>query len=956
MKEKVVSALKKAVVIVIASVMVLGLVPVGLMTLKPNTVSAEGEFLRFAPAKEASVMSRTEEKKAAGNNLAEGLYPVGGESHAYLQFDLQSLMDNKDLGEVKKATLRLIAVNGGIDTGQPMRLWLMPSVDWNGDMGYEDRPTALGEIKIADLPVDVKGKETQVLEIDLTAYLQKWLEDKKNQVSLHLDAAGSALAAVIAGSAYEDAACRPCLKVVAGEASDPDPADLTKTWLEKTAQTGTNSSDKELYAGRGADTYLKFRFNPGNIQGAMYVVNLKLRMLRADEDAEIFIYKISNGQWNEGEKLPQGEETLIDAVRPDIGGVVQSIDLSDAVNDAYARGEVSLTLRISGGETGQVVFSNRGEDAPRLSLRVSDHENIVAATQAAVYTLEDNASPDAIADNLSESYTTEAGTRAEIRWTAVDAATGEDAKVILSENGRVTRPQWFENSRQIRATAAISSGDYSREREYLLTVLPEEMPDYTGWTFGNDINLGSPGHEDDFDFAEVHAPAHSRWIDGKNFPYRTLEADGNMAMTMAVDPEKQNYLTVKIWKAEKPTSALLIENMQDRTADPIVITPPAEISAEDGFLYLTYPLPLAQTQGKQYISLRFRVDAETAETEEAMVPWSIYNVYSGQTSYFDPLTFADQGEVVAGKAPGGDSSFAKLLRRMYMAAKQPWEDFTELWKSEDAREQQREAVPVSTESPQEEEPAEERFVWIEAQPPMLAFDGGGDGIAISVWETKGRVEIHRNSSLYDTYAETELKNYRDGLTAIDYDKYRVFRNTSGRERSIPWEAEGLSGIYQDMLGGGYYAFLRDGEMADDSVIPADEVMELGKNLKLSARSTIVLEKLAEPLYGADWRISAINGRAVAQVKLNRKLTISQVTVKNAGYDAEQESELRVICCAYESGKLRGIAQETFSVIPGYGAYQVNLPAMTVMPGQTLKIFVEPVNRQPGELTPKLELP
>ena len=148
MKEKVVSALKKAVVIVIASVMVLGLVPVGLMTLKPNTVSAEGEFLRFAPAKEASVMSRTEEKKAAGNNLAEGLYPVGGESHAYLQFDLQSLMDNKDLGEVKKATLRLIVVNGGIDTGQPMRLWLMPSVDWNGDMGYEDRPTALGEIKL----------------------------------------------------------------------------------------------------------------------------------------------------------------------------------------------------------------------------------------------------------------------------------------------------------------------------------------------------------------------------------------------------------------------------------------------------------------------------------------------------------------------------------------------------------------------------------------------------------------------------------------------------------------------------------------------------------------------------------------------------------------------------------------------------------------------------------------
>lgn len=956
MKEKVVSALKKAVVIVIASIMVLGLVPVGLMTLKTNTVSAEGEFLRFAPAKEASVMSRTEEKKAAGNNLAEGLYPVGGASHAYLQFDLQSLLDNKDLAEVKKATLRLIAVNGGIDAVQPMRLWLMPSADWNGDMGYEDRPAALGEIKIADLSVNVTGKETQVLEIDLTAYLQKWLEDKKSQVSLHLDAAGSSLAAVIAGSAYEDAACRPCLKVVTGEASDPDPADLTKTWLEKTAQTGRNHSDKELYVGNGADTYLKFQFNPGNIQGAMYLVNLKLRMLRADEDAEIFIHKISNGQWNEGEALPQGEETLIASLRAGVGGAVQNIDLSDVVNDAYARGEVSLTLRISGGETGQAVFSNQGEDAPRLSLRVSDHENIVAATEAAVYALEDNVSPDAIADNLSDSYTTEAGTRADIRWIAVDAATGEDAKAVLSENGRITRPRWFENSRQIRATAVIFSGDYTRERKYLLTVLPEEMPDYTGWTFGNDINLGSGGSEGDYDFAEVHAPAHSRWLGGRNFPYRTLEADGTMAMTMAVDPEKQNYLTVKIWKAEKPTSALLIENMQDRTADPIVITAPAEISAEDGFLYLTYPLPLAQTQGKQYISLRFSANGETAETEEEMVSWSIYNVYSGQTSYFDPLTFAEQGEAIAGKTPGGDSSFAKLLRRMYMAAKQPWEDFTELWKSEDAQEQQTEAVTEPPDPPEEETPEQERFVWMEVQPPMLAFDDGGDGIAISVWETKGRVEIHRNSSLYDTYAETESKNYSDGLTAIDYDKYRVFRNTSGRERSIPWESEGLSGIYQDMLGGGYYAFLHNGEMADDSVIPAGEPLQLGKNLKLPAKSTLVLEKLAEPVYGADWRISAINGRAVAQVKLNRKLTISQVTVKNAGYDAEQESELRVICCAYESGKLSGIAQETFSVIPGYGAYQVNLPAMTVLPGQTLKIFVEPANRQPGELTPKLELP
>ena len=48
MKGHLISGIKKLAVILIASLMILGLVPVGLIA-KPDTVSAEGEFLRLLP-------------------------------------------------------------------------------------------------------------------------------------------------------------------------------------------------------------------------------------------------------------------------------------------------------------------------------------------------------------------------------------------------------------------------------------------------------------------------------------------------------------------------------------------------------------------------------------------------------------------------------------------------------------------------------------------------------------------------------------------------------------------------------------------------------------------------------------------------------------------------------------------------------------------------------------------
>ena len=45
--------------------------------------------------------------------------------------------------------------------------------------------------------------------------------------------------------------------------------------------------------------------------------------------------------------------------------------------------------------------------------------------------------------------------------------------------------------------------------------------------------------------------------------------------------------------------------------------------------------------------------------------------------------------------------------------------------------------------------------------------------------------------------------------------------------ALPWEEQNLSGVYRDLVSGTYYSFLRDGEMADDSVLPAEVQLQVG---------------------------------------------------------------------------------------------------------------------------------
>ena len=167
--------------------------------------------------------------------------------------------------------------------------------------------------------------------------------------------------------------------------------------------------------------------------------------------------------------------------------------------------------------------------------------------------------------------------------------------------------------------------------------------------------------------------------------------------------------------------------------------------------------------------------------------------------------------------------------------------------------------------------------------------------------------------------------------------------------------ESLAGVYQDLVSGDCYAFLSDGQMADETALPDGAVLKDGSQLRIMGKSTVVLKLLAEPVESAQWRVWTVNDRPVSRLNLRRSLTVSRVSLKNTGYMPEQPEEMQVICCVYEKGMLVGIAKQAFTSLPETAQYNVELPQITVEPGQIFKIFVEKAG-QLGEYTPKLALP
>ena len=937
MKGHLISGVKKLAVILIASLMILGLVPVGLIA-KPDTARAEGEFLRLLPIAETSVSPRPSQKKLQVPHDADATQRVGALHHAYLRFHTETLLN--DTAQLRAVKLRLTLLKTPSDTTVPIRLFLMSDNNWNANMTYAGRPSQMGETLLTQMAVS-PAENPSVLEIDLTDYARRWQEEGRDRVSLHLDAPGSVLAAAFADRDYPDPAFRPCLKIVTGDAQDTDTPDLTKAWLSAGGSSAENSSVKndavqgDAYtAGGDRSTYLKFTLNRANIQGAMYRVYLQLTALQAEPETQLTVYRLQNKDGN-GEEisqgiLPQGEERLVYRA-PATTENLRRIDLTDVMNDSYAKGETEMAFRVSA-ENGTVSFAKTGAAAPGLAIRVSDYADVVAAEEAAVHALAENADLDHITENLLREYIAENGERVLLSWKATESATGLPVQNGLRSDGTVTRPRWFEESHRILATAKITAGNYTRQRSYYLTILPEDAPDDSDAKYGSMVDIGTAQSEEKQRFESVATSSHSRWMGAQNVTYRTLRENSVMALHFAADPNVQNYITIKLWAADA-FHGVQLRSLQNTEAEPVTLIQPEMVAGEDGFLYLTCALPMSFTEGLDRIHLRLTpLEQEGAGGEVC----NLYGAYVTQSPYFDPALFTAQGEVLVRKDPAENSSFYRFLKQLYTAASLPFQGT-----GGDAEDEA--FVPNQTGTKPRQ---------------ALLVQNGEEKIAVSIGAVGEAVQIHRETPYYHAYTETVQKSYYDGvMTAVDYGVYRVFQNHGDAPHPLPWKAEGLSGLYEDLVQGGYVSFLKENELLDDSVLPAGTAVEDGGNRVLNPGENTVFLSLAKPLFLADWRVSSLGGQSVSAIKTSRTLTIDTVGIRNLGAAHDTEQSLVILCEVFAQGKLADAAMSPALIAPKETECRVLLPhTVTVQPGQSVRVYIESDPMPLSKMEPKLTLP
>ena len=927
MKDRLLSSIKKITVMFIASLMVLGLIPVGLLSLRSVSDNNDGKFIRLSPVLETTVSAKAGESQIEGLSYNENCLPAGHYYDSYMRFDIRELLD-RDVKNITNAKLRLIPIRTENDSDVPITVSVMENNTWTSDMNYNSKPSSTHDINVADIDIKSSQCGDYPIEIDLTEYIKKYISDKREYISLNFKGKGIN-SATFAGAFYEDTAYRPCLKIMTGDATDPDPSDLRKSVLNS------------VYRNHDGSTHISFNLTPYNIQGAMYKIALALNNPKDTDVTSLEVY------CDDIPVFSSDSATYED---------MQNIDITHTVNALYSRGATSVNLRVYGASN----IHTSGGSTPKLNISVSDNRDIVAVTEGLVYALENNSSPVEIRSNLAENYTTESGATAKFNWTAFYTNTGNDASEIINPNGSVNCPEWYDNPKNITAVAVASAGDYSSKHQYNLTVQPKELPDYFDNKFTNYLNFGSSKSEGLHSVAYSGTEQHSEWISGKHFNYRTITPDDILAFSLKTEKDTQNYLTLKLTAKNLEDSVLVIENLQNREAEPIKIVPTDKFT-EGGFVYCTYPIPPNFSTENGFTTFRIMctnntsaipqnnsvsdedipqgdITSTTSPIEENNLPlWNIHNAYMTQTPYFDPLAFADQGETLIEKDSFDDTSFYRTLLNLFNSVKPDDSDAVQPQQSDDDN-----IIPQT---------------WTKNKDSAIAFTDGENNVTFSLPTGNNPTQIYRNTIYYDSYSEVMPDYYNNAsMTAINYDMYRVLINHSVHQAAIPAQEQNLAGIYYDLVGKKYYAFLGDGMAADVSVLPAGETLHDGKSSIISGETTMILSFLAEPLYFPDWRVSEINGKSVSQVKLIKDISVNQLTIKNVGTATETASELTVLCGVYERGLVVGMEKQTVSIISGYTEYRIPINNIIVKPGQVLKVFIEQSDQPPNKMTEKLILP
>jgi hypothetical protein len=137
---------------------------------------------------------------------------------------------------------------------------------------------------------------------------------------------------------------------------------------------------------------------------------------------------------------------------------------------------------------------------------------------------------------------------------------------------------------------------------------------------------------------------------------------GNVAFTMKVDPEKQTYFTIKLWGSEGSKDFLILfcEGKQvgyRHLGDiDVLYSSNGQPPLPGRFFYITTPLPLAMTTGRQEVHLEIRATGPIwgygGTWEKYQKPMTepscgIYRVYTHTDTCFVPPAGEKQGEAAA---------------------------------------------------------------------------------------------------------------------------------------------------------------------------------------------------------------------------------------------------------------------------------------------------------------------
>lgn len=936
-KEKIVSVIQKIAVIILACLMLIGILPIGLMP--EDDAEKIGNFIRISAAEELY----SKEKRYSG---AEKI----GKGHcAYLKFSLESIAET-NINEVKKVCLRLAFLKGSGSLKNEISVNILPNGIWpRGDSTADFRVPF--EKEIAIIYPQTMGAEDSLSEIDITSYVKEYITGGMTEIVFRLRGM-MPINAEVATGANSDSAYRPCLKVVIGEAEDTDAYTLRKASVSDAVYVSAKNPDatgrdlsnrSQIAVGGDKEIYLKFDLNENAIFDAVYKARLSLRQVGTANVGVFNISVVNNNQWS-GENIshnsrPRGEEIYATAFKAEGSGRI-NIDVTQAVCEARVRGIKSIAFRIAS-EDGNATFFGKGDikNEPELFIDASDDKNIECAANAAINALGVN-SYEFVTMDLPNSYTSEGGEDAKIRWTEYDEG-GKETDTHISSTGEVTRPRWFEANATVDVCAKIQSGDYVTERQYRVIIPAETAPNFDNYSFENYIDIGNIRSEEAQKFDSVKVGSvKRRWASGRVFTYRVPEADGVMLLNLACVPQSDNYITLKLWEGDEELYRNFKLSLCGSPENSIVLAAPdVTETANSGFVYATYPLPREFTQGKNFVSLRLECEKPQQNIgDELPEARGIYAVYMTQDPFFEPKLFAKQGEKIISEASFGEEIIRKFIDNLKKIN-----------------------IPQSTneETATTESASDVGKVSFESSTGIAVVTGDDLNIAFLADNEKQTAVVYQKMYYYDRYCSDCPVIYDGDIMMVNYGSYKMIWNRSQTEAiPIPYSNMNLSGAYREVIEGGYYTFSEDWQMTDDSVIPESAVVADGKSIVIKPKRAILLVHIADPVQSSDWRISRINGINVLEVNPKDERKIDSITVKAIGGVPEGVDKIEVIAVIYEDDKIISICRDEIKVTESTEIYTIDFleEELYMKSGRKLKVFVIDNSESMTKLSPKLELP